>query len=85
MREIRSTSTPKVLEERSIVELLRNGVMIPASEMVELAILLSGLAVSAITALPRESIEDIESLALLASPSKETIATSDSTLPTLAV
>ena len=68
-----------------MVELFRYGVIIPAIEMVELAILLSGLALSAITALPRASIEDIESLALLASPSKETIATSDSTLPTLAV
>ena len=57
----------------------------PARETVELAILLSGLARSAITALPPGSITDIESVALLASPSKETSATSDNTLPAFAV
>ena len=59
--------------------------MIPANEIVEFAMLLSGLARSATSALPRPSTIEMESLALLASPSNETRATSENTFPLLAV
>ncbi len=59
--------------------------MMPLIAMLEFAMLSSGLARSAMMALPLASEIEIESVLLLASPSKATMPTSVSTLPVLAV